>query len=100
MPYESSGETAGLLRHRRGGASTVHRDRRGEHECRHSGVDSGVQQIDASDDVVRVVESLDEMTEAFGRVRSEVIDMLETAVREHAIDETIISDAAMDERGS
>ena len=98
-PVRILGTDGGLLCHWRGAAPAVHRDRRAEHERRHAGVDRGVQEVDASDDIVRVIEALDEMTETFGSVRGEVIDMLEMAVREHAVDEMMVGNGALDERG-
>ena len=59
----------------------VNRNRRREHERLHAAVDRRVQQVDAADDVVGVVEPLDEVTQPLGSVRREVIDVVEAAAR-------------------
>ena len=41
--------------------------------------------VDAADDVVRVIEPLDEVAQAFGGVRGEMIDMVEPPLGEQAV---------------
>jgi len=82
--------------HRRRRAA-VDGNRGGEHERLHPIVDGGVQQIDAAEDVVRVVEAFDERAQAFGSVGGEVIDVIEAALREQPVDERVVHHAAADE---
>ena len=74
MPYESSGCARRLLGHRQLRTRAVDGDRRGEDEGLHAGVHRRVEQVDAADHVVRVVEPLDEVAQPFGRVGGQVID--------------------------
>ncbi len=62
-------------------------------------IDRRVDQVDAADDVVRVVEALDEVAQAFRGVGGEVIDVREADAREQAIDGVGIRDAAVHEAG-
>ena len=71
-------------RHRQLRARAVHGDRRREDEALDAGVDGGVDQVDAADDVVRVVEPLDEVAEAFGGVGRQMIDVVEARRRRTA----------------
>ena len=62
-----------------------------------AGVDRGVQQVDAADDVVRVVEALDEVAQAFGGVGGEMVDVREAAVARTRVRPSGVGDAAVDE---
>ena len=72
------------FRHRQLGARAVDGDRGGEDEHLHAGVDRRVEQVDAADDVVRVVEPLDEVAQPFGGIGGEVIDVREADAREQS----------------
>jgi hypothetical protein len=87
-----------IFAHRRRGAA-VHRNRRGEHEQLDAVVDGGIQQVHAAYDVVRVVEALDEVTQAFGGIRGEVVDVIEALFGEQPVDQRVINHAAADECG-
>ena len=63
---------------------------------RHPGVDRGVQQVHAADDVVGVVETLDEVTQALSRICGQVVDVVEAAIGEQPIDERVIDHTAAD----
>jgi hypothetical protein len=56
-----------------------------------------VDEVDAADDVVRVVEALDEVAEPLGRVRGQVVDALEPVLAEQPLDEPDVRDGALDE---
>ena len=83
MPYGSSGS---------GPSSScigtwfgaVHGDRRGEHEALDVVVHAGVDQVDAADQVVLVVEAPDEVAEPLGGVGGQVVDALERGARRRA----------------
>src|SRR5438093_300148 len=62
-------------------------------------VDGGVDEVDAPDQVVLVVEALDEMAQALGGVCGEVEDILEAVPLEQRLDQGIVCDTAANKRG-
>ena len=60
-------------------------------------VDRCVEQVDAADDVVRVVEALDEVAQALGRVGGEVVDVRGADPREDPFDGVGVNDRALHE---
>ena len=96
MPYGSSGSGAvsSVIGDR---AAAVDGDRGREDETLDAVVHGGVDQVDAADDVVRVVEALDEVAQALGGIGREVIHVIEAALGEESIDGRVIDDAGLDE---
>ena len=70
-----------LFGHRQLGAGPVDGDRGGEHEALDAVIDRRVDQVDAADQVVGVVEALDEVAQAFGGVGGQVKDVVEPIAR-------------------
>ena len=60
-------------------------------------VDAGVDQVDAPDQVVGVVEALDEVAQPLGRIRGQVVDVVETEVIEQPVHQLVVDDRALDE---
>src|SRR3989442_1656004 len=58
-------------------------------------VDAGVNQIDRTDQVVVVVESLDEMAEPLRSVRRQMVDIVKRILFKDAVDELMIQDGPL-----
>ena len=82
IPYGSSG--CGTIASVMGsvGRRAVDSDRRGEHEGANAGVHRRVHKVDGADDVVGVVEAPDEVAQAFGGIRRQVVDVREPRPRQ------------------
>lgn len=59
-------------------------------------IDRSIDQIDATDQVVLVVELFDKVTQPFRRVRSQMKHKIEFAIGEHPLDQIFISHATPD----
>ena len=77
---------------------TVHGDGGREHEAANLVVDRGVDQVDAAEQVVLVVEPFDEVAQAFGGERREVEDVREAVLVEQTTHELDVQDRSLDER--
>ncbi len=89
-----------LLGDRQHRARAVDGDRRGEHEGADAVVDRRVQQGDAAEDVVRVVEPADEVAQALGRVGRQVKDVIEPRRGEQVVHQGGVGDVARHEPGA
>ncbi len=74
----------------------IHRDGAGENEALHLVADRGVDQVDAPDEVVLVVEAPDKMAEALGGIGGQVVHVGEAVLREEPFHKGIVGDGAMD----
>ena len=79
-------------------ARAVDGDRTGEHEPPRAVVDRGVDERDGAHQVVRVVEPADEVRQALGRVRGQVIDVAEAVLGEQTRDQFMVDHAPANER--
>ena len=59
-------------------------------------IDGRVDEVDAADEVVRIVEALDEVAQAFRSVRRQVKHVGELAGREQPVDQRGVCHAALD----
>src|SRR6266513_779217 len=75
-------------------------DRRGEGKAADLVVDAGVDQVDAAEQVVGVVEALDEVAEALRRVGGQVIDVVEAVAIEQPVEQLVVDDRTLDEAGA
>ena len=76
-------------------------DRGGEDEALHPArVNRGVDEVDAGEEVVVVVEAADEVAQALGGVGGQVEDVLEGMIGEQLADEGLVGDRSLDERGA
>jgi len=96
-PVGVLGDRCHVLGHRQL-VRAVDGDRAREHEPLHIVGYRSIQDVDASDDVVRVVEAADEVREALGGVGREVIHVVVAAVGEKGIDEIDVGHRALAER--
>src|SRR5207245_1075012 len=74
-------------------------DRGGEGKAPHLVVDAGVDQVDAAEQVVGVVEALDEVAQPLRRVGGQVVDVVEAEVIKQPVDQLVVHDGALDEAG-
>src|SRR5207302_8222380 len=68
-----------------------------KHKAFTSGPNGGVDQNHAADDVVRVIKAAYEVTKAFGRVRGEVIDVLDAMRGKDFVNQPNLGNRAMNE---
>ena len=73
-------------------------DRGREDEALDVVVDAGVDQVDAADQVVLVVEAPDEVAESFGGIGGQVVDAADAVLAKEPLDQRRVEDAALDER--
>jgi hypothetical protein len=79
-------------------AGAVHGDRRREHEALHLVPHRLVDQVDAPDQVVGVVEAADEVRQPLGGVGGEVVDVVELVLGEEAGEQRVVGDAPFHEQ--
>ena len=60
-------------------------------------VNRGVDEVDAAEQVVGVIEVLDEMAQALGRIRGEVEDIIELMLGEQPVHQSRVGDRTLDE---
>src|SRR6185437_9448553 len=75
----------------------VNGDRGCEDKTLHSIIDARIDQVHGTDEIVIVVEPLNEMTEAFGSVSSEMVHIVKSMLSEEAIDKIYVEDRTLDE---